>query len=361
MPVVGMTRSAKRFFIGLMVVTMAVLALGLRSLFGSLLIAAVFATLLWPVQRWLTKKLRDRPSLAAGLLVFGVTSLIIAPIVTLSAFMVTELTEGARFVFQTLDSEGVQGLVAELPRPLQKTVQSLMGMLPKDLKLEETVGQQGGKAAAIAGGVVAATGTMLINTGLMLIALYFFLLRGPACVKWLDAASPLRQGQMHELLVEVKKVANSVVKSNFITAGVQAAVATAGFLIARVPFPIFFAAITFVFALIPVIGAASVVVAAAGLLLLTGHPYFALFLALWGVIVVGLVDNLLKPMLIKGEVEMDGAVVFFALVGGVMAFGTIGLLIGPLVVALFLALLRMYHRDLARTKRERVVAKPLHE
>lgn len=60
---------------------------------------------------------------------------------------------------------------------------------------------------------------------------------------------------------------------------------------------------------------------------------------------VGLVDNLVKPWLIKGEVQMHGAVVFFSLLGGLTSLGAIGLLVGPLAVALFLALLRIYRRD----------------
>jgi predicted PurR-regulated permease PerM len=71
----------------------------------------------------------------------------------------------------------------------------------------------------------------------------------------------------------------------------------------------------------------------------------ALFLAAWGLVVVALVDNVVKPLLIRGGMETHGAIVFFALIGGLAAFGPIGLLIGPLVVSLFLALLRMYHRD----------------
>jgi predicted PurR-regulated permease PerM len=71
----------------------------------------------------------------------------------------------------------------------------------------------------------------------------------------------------------------------------------------------------------------------------------SLFLALWGVVVVGLVDNVIKPLLIKAGMEMRSAVVFFSLIGGLAAFGAIGLIVGPLVVALFLALLRIYRRD----------------
>jgi predicted PurR-regulated permease PerM len=71
----------------------------------------------------------------------------------------------------------------------------------------------------------------------------------------------------------------------------------------------------------------------------------AIVLAAWGLIVVGLVDNLVKPLLIRRGLEIHGGVVFFSLIGGLAAFGAVGLLIGPLTVAFFLALLRMYHRD----------------
>jgi predicted PurR-regulated permease PerM len=72
-----------------------------------------------------------------------------------------------------------------------------------------------------------------------------------------------------------------------------------------------------------------------------------LFLALWGIFVVGLVDNVLKPYLAKAGMEMQAGVVFFSLIGGISAFGAIGLVIGPLAVAFFLTLVRMYRRDFA--------------
>ena len=114
------------------------------------------------------------------------------------------------------------------------------------------------------------------------------------------------------------------------------------------PQPLFFAGATFLVAFIPAVGAASVCLVAAGLLYVTGHPYMALFLALWGFLVVGLVDNIVKPYLVKSGMEMHGAVVFFSLIGGIAAFGMIGLLAGPLAMAMLLALLRMYHRDYLR-------------
>jgi len=137
----------------------------------------------------------------------------------------------------------------------------------------------------------------------------------------------------------------AVIASAAVTAAVQAVAAMVGFLIARVPSPFFFTLVTFFLAFVPAIGAAVVCLFAALLLLVSGHLYLAAFLALWGLIVVGLVDNLVKPLLIRRGLEIHGVVVFFSLIGGIATFGAIGLLVGPLMVALFLALLRIYHRD----------------
>jgi predicted PurR-regulated permease PerM len=192
-----------------------------------------------------------------------------------------------------------------------------------------------------------ATGSLVFDLTMMLIALFFLLVNGREFVAWLDSVSPLRGGQTQELLDEFKKVSYAVIVASLATAAVQAIVASVGYVIARVPHPVFFGTVTFFIALIPAIGAAGVCLFASLILLGTGHPYAALFLALWGVLVVGLIDNVVKPFLIKGELDMGGAVVFFALIGGIGAFGMVGLVIGPLAVAIFLTLLRMYRRDFA--------------
>jgi predicted PurR-regulated permease PerM len=136
-----------------------------------------------------------------------------------------------------------------------------------------------------------------------------------------------------------------VIVSSVATAAIQAAVALVGYLIARVPNPFFFAIVTLIVALVPAVGAGSVVLASAAIMYLGGHPYSALFLVLWGILAVGLIDNIVKPFLIRGGIELHGAVVFFALLGGLAYFGPVGLIAGPLVVSFFLAVIRMWDRD----------------
>ena len=344
-------RTARRFFFLLFTIATVLLAAVIYPIASALFMAAVFAGVLWPLHERLSRLLRGARGVAAGILVVAVVLVIVGPVVALSTVAVREATSGLKFVSNTVRSEGVTGLVAKLPPSMQKLTTAALERLPSEPgdDLDSTVGRQvtvqGGRAAAAVTTLVAATGSLVFQITMMLIALYFFLLEGDELVDWLDDVSPMRAGQSRELLREFKKVSYAVIVSTVITSAVQAAAALVGYLIAGVPSPIFFTGVTFFVAFIPAVGAASVCLAAAALLFVTGHSYMALFLAIWGVTVVGLVDNVVKPYLVKAGMEMSGAVVFFSFIGGLAAFGTVGLLLGPLVVALFLALLRIYRRD----------------
>ncbi|RKH42921.1 AI-2E family transporter [Corallococcus llansteffanensis] len=344
---------ARRVFVGLILLSILLLCLVIRPFGEALFLAAVLAGTFHGLHKRLRKRLRGHGSVSAGIIVTGTVLALLLPLGGLTAFVVAEVTEGARFVSQTVQKDGMDGLVGKLPGGLRGPVSSLIERLPLeqeqlDKKVQEQVTNQGGTAARAVTGAVAATGSLLLQTTMMLIALFFFLTDGERLVQWIESVSPLRRGQTKELLREFRGTSVSVLVSTVATAGVQAVAALVGFLIVGVPAPLFFAGLTFFFALIPAVGAAVVVLLASGLMFLSGHPWAALFLAIWGVVVVGLVDNVVKPLLAKKGMNQHGAVIFFALLGGLAAFGTVGLLLGPLIVAFFLSVVRIYERDYGR-------------
>lgn len=344
---------ARRVFTGLIFLSLLLLALVVQPFAKGFFLAAVLAGTLYGTHKKLTRAFRGRANLSAGLLCFGVIVALLLPLTGLTAFLLTEAADGVRFIRETVNREGIEGLVERLPGPVQRLVENLMERfsveeMQLDKTLEQQVSSQGGTAAKAVTGAVAATGSFAFQTVMMLIAFFFLLVDGKRLVEWLESVSPLKRGQTTELMREFRLVSIAVLLSSAATAGVQAVAALIGYLIARVPVPFFFAAVTFFVALIPAVGAASVCMVAALLLLITGHPWAALFLAIWGVVVVGLVDNVIKPILVKRGLHMHGAIVFFALLGGLAAFGTVGLLIGPLIVSFFLALLRIHERDYGR-------------
>jgi predicted PurR-regulated permease PerM len=336
-----------------------------RPFGAALFLAGVLSMVLWPLHQWLTRRLRGHAGLAAGVLVALVIALVIGPLVGLSAFVVSETADAIRFVSETVRSEGTQGLIAKLPDPVEHQLHRLLERVEVDTsELMKSAQSQltaaGGTAAAALGAAVSATGSLLFQGTMMVLALFFFMTNKEGLINWLDDASPLRRGQTRELFAEFVRVCKSVIVSTAATALVQALAALIGYFIVSVPHPLFFFAITFVVAFIPAAGAASACIAAAGLKLLGGHPWAALFLVIYAVLVVGLVDNVVKPLLMKGGIQMHGAVVFFALLGGLAAFGAMGLLIGPLAVALFLAMLRMYQRDYSADPRDRAAMAAQH-
>ncbi|MFB1481191.1 AI-2E family transporter [Corallococcus sp. RDP092CA] len=344
---------ARRVFVGLILLSIFLLCLVIRPFAEAFFLAAVLAGTFHGLHTRLKRRLRGHGTVSAGLIVTGILLALLLPLGGLTAFVVAEVSEGARFVTQTAQQEGMEGLVSKLPSGIQHPVSKLIERLPLeqaelDKKLQEQVTTQGGTAAKAVTGAVAATGTLILQTTMMLIALFFFLTDGERLVQWIESVSPLRRGQTQELLREFRSTSVSVLVSTIATAGVQAGAALIGFLIVGVPAPLFFAGLTFFLALIPAVGAAVVVLFAAGLMFLSGHPWAALFLAIWGVVVVGLVDNVVKPLLARKGMNQHGAIVFFALLGGLAAFGAVGLLLGPLIVAFFLSVVRIYERDYGR-------------
>jgi predicted PurR-regulated permease PerM len=138
----------------------------------------------------------------------------------------------------------------------------------------------------------------------------------------------------------VGAVTRAVVFGSLLTALVQGALVGVGFALVGLPSPVVFGAVAAVASLIPFIGTALVWVPAAVVLFLQGRWVAGLFLVGWSVVVVSSSDNVVRPLFISGRAQIATLPVFLGLLGGLSAFGAIGLVVGPVVVALTLALLR---------------------
>jgi predicted PurR-regulated permease PerM len=132
-----------------------------------------------------------------------------------------------------------------------------------------------------------------------------------------------------------------------LTALVQGVLLGIGFAIAGLPSPLVFGVLGALFALVPVVGTALVWLPATLWLLIQGEPGYALFMTAWGVLAVGSVDNFLRPILISGRAEVPTLAVFIGVMGGLSAFGFVGLFLGPIVLGLVVALFRFTAEALA--------------
>jgi predicted PurR-regulated permease PerM len=339
-------RTAHAVLVILAILAIALLALIARPFATSLFVAAVLAGALSPWTNWLAGVLRGRRKVAAGLVTSAVLLAAIGPLSALGAVLVPQVVNGVAWVRAALQSGGVEGIMQRAPGPLKPLLERLVQAIPASMDtIEEVVSAQGSRAAAVLGNLLSATGTLVFQTVMMLVALFFLLLDGPALVGWLNEAIPLKRGQVSELLHEFRRMTVAVLLSTLATAGMQSLVALGGYLVAGVPNPVFFFVTTFVLGLVPFLGATVVVIAVAALRMLTGHLASGVFLVIWGLAVVGTIDNVLKPLFIRGGVPIHGAVIFFALFGGLIVFGPVGFLVGPLAVTFLVAVVRMYQRD----------------
>jgi len=343
--------------VALLVVSLVLLWLVIRPFAAALFMAAVIAVTFQPWYRRLTRRLKGQRTLAATLITTCLVIALVLPVVTLGVVAIREAADSLDYVHQVLAEEGVEGVIRQIPEPVQTWADRLWGQIPSRERNADFIFDLERRAASLIPRLLNGIVQIVGQTALMIVALFFMLLDGGRLVGWLNVVSPLQQRQMRELFSEFRRVSATVLLGSVVTAGAQAAAALLGYLIARAPNPSFLALATFFLGLVPILGAGGFCFVVAIYLYLTGHMVPAIFLAAWSLLVVGMVDNVLKPIVIKGGMEMHGAVVFFALIGGLTAFGPVGLVLGPLTVSLLLAVLRIYQRDFAEPEEAAVSPK----
>jgi predicted PurR-regulated permease PerM len=175
---------------------------------------------------------------------------------------------------------------------------------------------------------------------LMLFVLYFLFRDGEETVKRGMILVPLDEHRKRRLQSHIGDVTRAVVYGNVMTAVVQGALIGIAFWISPLPSPVVFGVLGAVFSLIPAVGTGLVMIPGTIALAVQGQWGWTIFMIAWAVGVVGLADNFLRPIFISGRAQISTLPVFIGAVGGVTAFGPIGLFLGPIVIALVIALVR---------------------
>jgi len=309
-----------------------------------LFMATVVAVALSPLEAWLGTRLKLRGAPAAALVTLLALVAVVGPLAAIVTVVVRQAIDGVRWLLQAFGTQGVTALLAYLPEWMRGSAQDVLDQLPHGVKeLESFITKAaGGGAVSTVGGVLQATGEVVSDLLLFFVALFFLLSDGRQLVDWLKEMVPLPSGKAAVLLGFLRRVTVSVLVSTLATSGVQALLAFGGYVATGVPYALFFGVATFFASLIPVVGTALVWIPLVLLKLSTGHPLAAGLLAVWCAAVVGTADNVVKPLLMRRGVDFPVGVVFFALLGGISAFGAVGLVAGPLVVALLVAVVQTW-------------------
>jgi len=226
------------------------------------------------------------------------------------------------------------------------------GFSPESLseRLRGALTEIASRSAAVAGALASLTASSLLALFFALLTLHVVLLHWDRMVAKLEVLSPLRREYTRLLLAEFRLVGRATLLGTAATGAAQGVFATLGFWATGIPDPLFFGIATAIASLVPAVGTLLVWVPAGLYLLATGHSAMGVALLVWGaLVIVGVSDYVIRPRLV-GDETMPALLVFLSLFGGVEVLGLRGLIIGPVVMALAVAVLRLYAREAEATK-----------
>lgn len=290
----------------------------------------VLAVLFAPLHGWLVK--RGTPNGVASFVVTIVGAvLLIVPGVLIAGLLINQAQEITQSVLQSPIIERFRGL-------------QIHG-IPVGPRLAEAGGRLVAAIGASAFGLVGTATRLTLNLTISFFGLYY-VLKHPGDV-WLDARPyiPFSDANTEKLGRRFKDVTVSTVIGTGVVAALQGGLLGLAFAVAGLPNGLFWGVVTMAFAILPVVGSGLIWGPAAIVLYMQGRPVAAILLAVWGVVVVGSVDNFIRPLIYRRFSAIHPLITLIGAIGGVSVFGLLGLLIGPLALSYFFELIRMYREE----------------
>ena len=345
----------ERFFLWLLLVVTLLFALVLWPFFAAVLWAVVFAILFMRMNRALTQRFGGRRNLASLATLGVVVVLVILPLMLVGSMLVQEASgvvervrageiDFARYARQVLEA-----LPAWATGLLER-----FGLTDFAALQERATESLGAGSKAMAGTALAVgqnTLEFVVAFFVMLYVLYFLLRDGDTLMRRMKAALPLAKEHQDELLAKFGVVVRASVKGNVVVAILQGALGGLIFWILGIHGPLLWGVVMAVLSLLPAVGTALVWGPVAVYFLATGAVVKGLVLAAYGILVIGLVDNVVRPILVGKDTKIPDWVILITTLGGMAIFGVNGFLIGPLIAALFIAAWDIFTESRAREAR----------
>lgn len=328
--------------------------------FGAVFWAMVLALMFMPVHRRLCALLRGRDTLAAlGTLLFCMV-IVVVPMIFVVGAMVDEATS---FTQRLRTGEfNPRTYFEQIQNALPGWSRDLLGRFglfnAQDVvdKLTAAVVQGGQALTTRALAIGQNTLMLLVNLGIMLYLLFFFLRDGRDLAQTIRRAVPMQRQHTDFLLSKFATVVRATVKGTVVVALVQGMLGGVAFAFLGIHGAVLWGVVMSVLSLLPAIGAALVWAPVAIYLIATGSMIEGLGLAAWGAGVMGMVDNLLRPILVGKETKLPDYLVLLSTIGGLSIFGVNGFLIGPAIAALFVATWALFSHEEGATPEDAAVA-----
>jgi predicted PurR-regulated permease PerM len=345
----------KAFLLLLAIVSVAFFWL-LIPFYGAVFWAVILAIVFQPLYRWLEQRLWPRTNLAAFVAVLFCIVIAIIPVTLIVSSLVAEGTE----IVGQLQSGKVDptALVASVHDKLPPWAQHLLDRF--DVADFERIRERTLTVLREASQLIASRALTLgqntlrffASAGIMLYVLFFLFRDGRSIGRSIRAAMPLSEEYNADLLAKFTAVVRATVKGNIVIAVIQGTIGGVAFWALGIKGALLWGTLMTFLSLLPAVGSALVWVPAAAYLILVGQPWKGLILVLVGVLVIGLIDNLLRPILVGKDTRLPDYVVLVSTLGGISIFGINGFVIGPLIAALFIAAWTLFRDERESRRRE---------
>jgi len=315
----------------------------IRQFLMPIFMAGIFAAILRPAHRWLTGKIGDRENLASILVIAGIVLLVLIPLSILIGVVVAQAISVSQSV-----TPWVQSFIHE-PTAITAYMEKLpyyKQILPYRALIIEKAGLVVGNISTFLinslSEVTMQTVNAVFSSVIMLYVMFYFLTMGEVLLMKILYFLPLHDRDERRLLKRFTSVTKATLKGTLIIGALQGSICGLAFAFASIQGPVFWGTVMAVLSIIPAFGTAIVWVPALIILALQGELLGVGILAVLCGAVAGNLDNVLRPRLVGKDTEMHDLFVLFGTLGGISLFGILGIIIGPIVAALFITIWEIY-------------------
>jgi predicted PurR-regulated permease PerM len=279
-----------------------------------------------PLRKWLFARL---PRLPATVLIMALVIVVIAvPLTFVLRQLLQESLKAQSWVLNSMPADGWRGVIAA-----NRWLGPLWTWADRQLDLSQIAQQMAAAIARWIAPAVARSVSVISQTGAALLAFFFFLRDEETVLAAVGRALPLSPSETDRLFARVATTIRIAVYGRVFIGFLQGFLGGVIFALVGLPAPVFWGAIMSFLSVLPFLGAFVVWVPASAILLLSGHWISALIVAVWGIAVIHPIDNFLYPILVGARLGIHPLVLFLAFVGGLIAFGPTGLILGPCIIA----------------------------
>lgn len=327
------------FLNGIVLTVIVVVALMFLPFLSSLVLATTFAVIFEPLYKKFLKIARGQRNVATLATILAILIIVLVPL----TFIGLKVFDQAQNLYTKItESTGKQNPLTQIETTIDKKLKDIFPKLTVSLNLNETAKLFFKWFTGNIGPIFQGLASILTSFLLGLLAIYYLLKDGEKLKRLIFNISPLPEKQNEEIFTKLKLAIGSVIRGNLTVAITQGLLAGIGFTIFGVPNAALWGFVTVIAALVPIVGTSLVLTPIIIYLFAFDTLFSAIGLLAWGMLAVGLIDNFLGPKLIQRKIQIHNFFILLSVLGGIGLFGTMGFLIGPLILALLAALLNIY-------------------